>query len=106
MENGEIKAVMEFVASDDDQFDVSEFLKHWPAKVEDQRKIGVLISIRNARELKRVLATVNKTRITAIFALGIASYSLSSVLGLESEQSILAGGLSTLVGWAITRVVS
>ena len=98
--NGELQAILGFVAQDDAEFDIEEFIRLWPKSVAGQRLAQGMLSTRNGRELQRHHRSIRRLWLLAgvAFVLGASAFTLAAgldVLG-AGVAAILSGGLSVL----------
>jgi|SRR5690606_6368393 len=94
----DLKSVMAFVGQDDDDFDVTEFVKTWPENADDQRMALAMLVVRNGRkvtnntrQLNRLWTIVTFTSFAAILALALTQ-DLDPVYAIASAA--LASGIA------------
>ena len=104
--NDELTTVMEFVAQDTSEFDLVEFMNHWPKKAADQRVALGMIVARSSREVKRLSHSHSRLWAVAITAVGVGSVSLLLHLKLSPVESLggaLVGVAASLLLKALSR---
>ena len=101
LSSAELKAIMEFVAHDSEEFSIEKFMAVWPTDTESQRIAQAALlartsrtTIRNSKSVTRLWLLSSFSVVCSILALGIAT-GVDPIMALSG--ALLAGGISRAV---------